>query len=325
MEKDVEAMGSTAENAPRHHPPSRKMVRLRPDLDLHIADFSPQETLRMQFEANQPGLNFTFLREGKGYMDWRVSRGTAVTRKVLPIECSSSLSFFPELSGDICFPGGHRQSHLSIRISPSLLATFMGGRFGGIPHDLQAILHGSKRIDFHHRGPLSPAIDALIGQFLDCPYSGPLGMIYREAKAIELMAHKLAQIEPPLEQGPASTGMRADDIERVHYARDILIGNLENPPRLFDLARAAGTSHTQLNRGFKKMYGVSVFGYLRKLRIEEARQLLEKGSMNVTEVALAVGYNSLSSFCRAFSAHFGATPLSFLKTKHLAESASERA
>jgi AraC family transcriptional regulator, transcriptional activator of the genes for pyochelin and ferripyochelin receptors len=61
------------------------------------------------------------------------------------------------------------------------------------------------------------------------------------------------------------------------------------------------------------MYGTSVFGYLRKLRLEEARRLLENGGMNVTEAAFAVGYNSLSSFSRAFSAQFGATPMHFLK------------
>jgi AraC-like DNA-binding protein len=35
--------------------------------------------------------------------------------------------------------------------------------------------------------------------------------------------------------------------------------------------------------------------------------------MNVTEAAIAVGYNSISSFSRAFSAHFGANPLNILK------------
>ena len=89
--------------------------------------------------------------------------------------------------------------------------------------------------------------------------------------------------------------------------------NLESPPRLFDLTAAAGTSHTQLNRCFQKVYGTSVFGFLRKMRLEEARHLLEKGRMNVTEAAFTVGYNSISSFSRAFSEHFGSSPLSFRK------------
>ncbi|MEJ2157126.1 MAG: helix-turn-helix transcriptional regulator [Desulfobacteraceae bacterium] len=85
------------------------------------------------------------------------------------------------------------------------------------------------------------------------------------------------------------------------------------------MARAVGTTHTQLNRGFRRIYGTSVFGYLRKMRLEKARHLLEKGKMNVTEAAMAVGYNSLSSFSRAFSNHFGMKPMRYLKKERLLE------
>ena len=292
---------------------SKQSVHLRPGLDVHMADFSPRDTIKMHFETDASFVRFSFMRQGRGHMDWRVSHGTAVTNRVFAIERSSSISFYPELEGTIWFPAGHRQSHVSVQISPSLLDTLLAGRFHGAPHDLQAIFEGCNTIDFYHSGPLTPVMDAVICQLLACPYSGPLGLIYREGKAIELIAHKLAQIVTSSESAPPQIKMRSDDIARVRYARDILTRNLEDPPRLFDLARAVGTSHTQLNRGFRKMYGTSVFGYLRKMRLEEARHLLEVGSMNVTEAALAVGYNSISSFSRAFSAHFGSNPLSFLK------------
>jgi AraC family transcriptional regulator, transcriptional activator of the genes for pyochelin and ferripyochelin receptors len=292
---------------------SRKRIRLRPGLDLHIAEFRPQNEAKMPFESSDPCVRFIFLREGKGYMDWRVSSGTAVTKKVLPVERSSGICFFPELAGTVCFPAGHRQSHFSIQISQSLLGSMLGGRFQRIPHDLQAIFDGCNTIDFWHYGTLTPVMDAALLQLLHCPYSGTLGLIYQESKAMELIAHKLAQIESSANPAPESMKLRLDDVERVRFAKEVLARNLENPPRLFDLARTVGTSHTQLNQGFRKMYGTSVFGYLRKLRLEEARRLLEKGNMNVTEAAVAVGYNSISSFTRAFSGHFGSNPMQFMK------------
>lgn len=267
----------------------------------------------MHFEGSSACVRFTFLRKGKGYMDWPVSSGTAVTQKVLPIERSSSVSFCPELAGTVCFPAGHCQSHFSIQIAQSLLRNFLGGRFRRIPQDLLAIFDGCNSIDYCHYGLLSPVMEAAIIQLLHCPYSGTLGLMYKESKAIELIAHKLAQIEAIAEPGKEIMKLRPDDVERVRFARDILAKNLENPPRLFDLARTVGTSHTQLNQGFRKMYGISVFGYLRELRLEEARNLLEKGNLNVTEAAMAVGYNSISSFTRAFSTHFGSNPMRFKK------------
>ena len=292
---------------------SRHKVALRPGLDLHMAAFTPRETLKTRFKTDAACLRFIFLREGRGYMDWRVSSGTAVSRKVRPIERSSWLSFDPGLEGNVCFPAGHRQAHFSIQVSPAVLNTLLGGRFQRVPYELQAILAGCYTIDFHHRGPLAPVMDAALNQIINCPYAGPLGLIYQEGKAIELIAHKLAQIESNPQAAPVLQKIYPEDIRRVRQARDLLMQNLENPPRLADLARAAGTSHTHLNRGFRKMYGTSVFGYLRQLRLEEARTLLEKGGMNVTEAAVAVGYNSISSFSRAFSAHFGSRPMNFLK------------
>jgi AraC-like DNA-binding protein len=292
---------------------SKQTIHLRPGLDLHIAEFKPHETMKMDFKTHDSCLRFTFFLEGNGYIEQRLSKGTSVTRKIRSIERCSSVSFYPELEGTICFPAGRRQSHLMIQISPALLDTLMGGRFRRIPFDLEAISVGCTTIDFFHSGPLSPVMDVTIQQLLNCPYTGPLGQIFQENRAIELIAHKLAQIESSAVDLLASNKLRLDDVERVHHAKDILIRDLENPPRLFDLAIAVGTTHTQLNKGFRKIYGTSVFSYLRKLRLEKARHLLEKGGMNVTQAALAVGYNSLSSFSRAFSDHFGLKPVSYLK------------
>jgi AraC family transcriptional regulator, transcriptional activator of the genes for pyochelin and ferripyochelin receptors len=292
---------------------SKQTVHLRPGLDLHIAGFKLRKTMKMDFEIRDTFLRFSFYLQGNGSMAWPLLKGISTPKKIRPIERCSAVSFYPESEGTICFLGGHHQSHLTVQISPALLNAFMGKRFRRIPYDLEAISEGCNTIDFFHNGALSPEMETAIQQIINCPYSGSLGKIYQESRAIELIAHKLAQIESSAMDLPASNKLRLNDVERVHHAKDILIRDLENPPRLFDLARAVGTTHTQLNRGFGSIFGTSVFGYLRKLRLERARHFLEQGSMNVTEAAVAVGYNSLSSFSRAFSAHFGLTPASYLK------------
>lgn len=289
------------------------MIDLRPGLQLFIADFTPAVPLTLPFSVDSAFLRFSFLREGKGFMDYRVSSGTAVNTRILPIERASRVSFYPELAGRLCFPAGYHQFHCSIQVSQQLLYTLLAGRFQQIPHDLQAIVDGCNAIDFYHNGPLSRVMDTVLDQLLKCPYSGQLGLIFQESKAIELIAHKLAQIQATFKSNPQRAKPHPDDVQRVRTAKDILEKNLDTPPRLLALARAVGTSHTQLNRGFKMMYGTSVFGYLRKMRLEEARSLLEKGRMNVTEAAIAVGYNSISSFSRAFSDHFGTAPRHYLK------------
>jgi AraC-like DNA-binding protein len=106
--------------------------------------------------------------------------------------------------------------------------------------------------------------------------------------------------------------LRPDDIERIHEARDILIRNLQDPPYLLDLAWQVGLNDTKLKRGFRQIFGTTVFGYLQLKRLERARSLLEERNMNVSEVAATVGYSSLSHFAKVFTQHFGAKPSFYL-------------
>ncbi|MCG8472272.1 MAG: AraC family transcriptional regulator [Desulfobacterales bacterium] len=91
-------------------------------------------------------------------------------------------------------------------------------------------------------------------------------------------------------------------------AREILTRRLEAPPTLDALARRTGMNHVKLNRGFKELYGTTVFGLLRELRLDKAKELLLSGEMNVTETSYSVGYSSLSYFSRIFKDHHGLSP-----------------
>lgn len=107
--------------------------------------------------------------------------------------------------------------------------------------------------------------------------------------------------------------MRPHDIERVHHARELVSRNFQNSPKLLDLARAVGLPHPKLNFCFREVYGTTIFGYLREMRLNKAKSLLDEGRMNVTEVAYEVGYSSLSHFAKAFREYNGAAPGNYLR------------
>jgi len=79
------------------------------------------------------------------------------------------------------------------------------------------------------------------------------------------------------------------------------------------LAKNVGASHTRLNLDFKRIYGTTAFGYLRQIRLEKARKLLEEKGLNVSQTAYEVGYSSIPSFSKAYSDHFGITPKDHMK------------
>jgi len=275
---------------------------------LHVADFNHDETIEQRVEIEGTWLRFTFFLSGSGYWELHSADGCRKSNQPTHLNRRSYVSYSPHGEAKIYFPARNRHFHLSVNVRPALVSDYLNGCREFVPTELRDICEGDGCGEFHHRGPLSPIMDVAVRDLLDCPYTGLMKRLYLESKAIELIAHKIAQIAPTDGSRRPSPGFRQDDMERVRHAEDILRHDLENPPGLFDLARSVGTNHAKLNRGFKVVFGTTVFGYLRKMRLEKAKHLLEEEGMNVSETAAGVGYNSISSFSKAFAAHFGLNP-----------------
>jgi AraC-like DNA-binding protein len=77
---------------------------------------------------------------------------------------------------------------------------------------------------------------------------------------------------------------------------------------LQDIGREVGCSPFYLSRTFSKEKGQTIPQFIRQIRLERAAALLRLGEHNVTEVALEVGYSSLSHFSQAFHQLFGCCP-----------------
>ena len=79
-----------------------------------------------------------------------------------------------------------------------------------------------------------------------------------------------------------------------------------------ELADAVSQDRSHLFRRVKQLFGESPSDLIRRMRVEEGeRLLLADGSATVTDVAYAVGFNSLSYFCRCFQDVYGVTPAAY--------------
>ena len=77
------------------------------------------------------------------------------------------------------------------------------------------------------------------------------------------------------------------------------------------LAAVAGFSIPHFHRVFTAQVGESAASYIRRLRLERAARKLRMGAVDITEVALAAGYDSHAAFSKAFKQQFGLTPSEF--------------
>lgn len=127
------------------------------------------------------------------------------------------------------------------------------------------------------------------------------------SKAIEILVLQAESYNQLL--SPIKIYAKTDyDKERLVYARDYLIQHMEVPPSLTQLARVAGINEYKLKRGFKEMFGTTVFSYLAESRLELAKIDLLEAQKSVTEIAFELGYSSVQHFSAAFKKKFGVAP-----------------
>src|ERR1700741_3228418 len=92
---------------------------------------------------------------------------------------------------------------------------------------------------------------------------------------------------------------------RLCRSRDFIAAGIDQPLRLADAAREACMSPFHYHRLFARTFGETPHEFLTRQRIDRAKELLARENLPVTEVCLAVGYESLGSFSSLFRAKIG--------------------
>ena len=98
---------------------------------------------------------------------------------------------------------------------------------------------------------------------------------------------------------------------KIQKIVDYIHANLDKRITADDLARAARLSRSRLCYLFKAEIGVAPMQYLKRCRIEKARDLLESTPLSVKEIRSSVGLSDRSHFTRGFKETFGVTPFEY--------------
>jgi two-component system, response regulator YesN len=91
--------------------------------------------------------------------------------------------------------------------------------------------------------------------------------------------------------------------------------NIDQPLSLNAIADTLGVNPSHLSRTFKKALGMTLTDYINKLRIEEAKYLLDHSNDSVTAIASHVGYSDSNYFSKVFRKWERVTPHDYRKRK----------
>ena len=109
-------------------------------------------------------------------------------------------------------------------------------------------------------------------------------------------------------QSPKAQRRRRDDVDVIEAARDMIARRFKDNLSLSEIAREVGSSVFHLARIFKTRTGFSLHAYRNQLRLRSALERLRDPGIDLTGIALDLGFSSHSHFTETFRRAFGKTP-----------------
>ena len=153
---------------------------------------------------------------------------------------------------------------------------------------------------------MTSEMQLLIQDMLLFRYKGSLPKLYLQGKVVELLRMSVENISTS--QPDPLIDLRADDIRKIHFAKEHILKNIDSPGSFSAIAQAAGINEWKLKFGFKQLFNKTVFNYIHEERLGRARTLILETGLPMKTIANDAGYRSLSNFNTAFRRAFGYPP-----------------
>ena len=142
-----------------------------------------------------------------------------------------------------------------------------------------------------------------------------------QPEELEIRLQKLIELRRTLQSRYASGEIVESDANPTYQLEDafvkqvrtLILENLDNPAFNTEaLAKSLFLSRQQVHRKLTALTNLSASRFIRSIRLQEAKKLLQTTEKSITEIAFDVGFKEVSYFSRSFAEAFGKPP-SFLR------------
>lgn len=133
-----------------------------------------------------------------------------------------------------------------------------------------------------------------------------LKQIFTNAKVLELIMYQFEQFGLAVEKDIEE--IRTEDILKLEDAKKILTQQFVDPPTQRQLSKIVLLNEFKLRNGFKRYFGTTIYNFITRLRMEEAKRLILDEEKNMYEIATQVGFKHQASFTHAFKKYYGILP-----------------
>jgi AraC family transcriptional regulator len=200
---------------------------------------------------------------------------------------------------------------VSFKFTPSHLSQFVNG--------IKQTSFSDNILNFKHTStfsrilPLCGRTRVVLQALLNHSYTDSFENIYINAQTQMLLLYSMECMVGEKEESFSCKFLANEaDRDKISMAREILLKHISEPLTIKELSRKVAINECYLKKGFKEMYGTTIFDFFQSQRMEHAKYLLYEKGLSVTDVSLLLGYSSISHFSTAFKKHTGLKPCELL-------------
>jgi len=216
---------------------------------------------------------------------------------------------------EVTYSRGSKLKRVGIFFSPSFVSRCIKKEIL-----LDLLVYADNRLRNINKEPITFEYRQLLEDVFTADLQSPVRHLLLQNRVLllsEKFLHTFLSKAPLLkETGGLKQRDKEKDIEALKDVERILSNNkLDKFPSIDMLSKTAMMSSTKLKTKFKQIYGMKLYEFYNRNRLEKAKEMLQTGKYSVKQVGLNIGFSNLSNFAKAFKKEFGILPKEILKGK----------
>ena len=131
---------------------------------------------------------------------------------------------------------------------------------------------------------------------------------------LSLLLLHLLRLDQDRPKAPTSVGAIQNENELIRRTQLYISQHLRQKLSVPEVARHVGVSASYLTALFQKHLHIAPGEYIRRLKLQESKQMIREGKLNFTAIAEELNYSTVHHFSRQFKEKFGITPTEYAKS-----------
>lgn len=149
----------------------------------------------------------------------------------------------------------------------------------------------------------------ILHEIINCKRQGAYRQMFLESKALGLLlCFQKCNIRPQNDCASCKFLVKPIEKDKIFKAKEIILSRLNNPSTIPELSLEVGINQCYLKKGFKEVFGITVYDFVQEQRMLKAKLLLSSTDLTVSQIADQIGFSSLSNFSSSFKKHTGVFP-----------------